>query len=102
MAVALKLPETEEGISYGTSGVKRQKKLMFRLKEDGRSVAVKLDWLSHDRLLAAHPAVLFKTPQYEGSPAFLVRLELLSLELATELIDLSWKDAPISTITLRG
>lgn len=92
--IALDLPDTEEGMSYGTPGVKRKKRFMFRLKEDGESVAVKLDWENHDRLMLENPGIIFKTPHYEGYPAFLVQLDPLSRELAEKIIGASWADAP--------
>ena len=92
--LALGLPDTEEGTSYGTPGVKRKKRFMFRLKEDGESIAIKLDWPTHDRLLAEHPDLYFKTPHYEGYPAFLARFELMNEAQAKELLTASWEDAP--------
>lgn len=98
VALALSLPETvEESDRRGTSVV-RESRWMFSLKslkKEGETVVLKLGWDDHDRLIEAHPDVLFKTPHYEGYPAFLVRLEALSPELARELVGVSWNDAPL-------
>ncbi len=88
------LPDVSEAMAWGTPGLKRKGKFMLRLKEDGESVAVKLDWEMHDRLLAESPEIYFKTPHYEGYPALLARFELLDEEAARTLLKASWKDAP--------
>jgi hypothetical protein len=97
--IALSLTETEEGMSWGTPGVKRNKRFMFRLREDGETIAIKLDWDTHDRLLAESPHLYFKTPHYEGHPAFLARFELMSEEDAEALIRASWEDAPFPSVS---
>ncbi len=99
--LALALPDVVEEPYYGGPSVKRGKRWMFSLKDEGASVAIKLDWEDHDRLLKAHPSVIYKTPHYEGYPAFLVRLDTLTLELARELVELSWEDAPKKARTIR-
>ena len=93
-------PGVEETIAWGTPALKRQKRFMLRLKEDGESIAVKLDWENHDRLLKDQPDVVFKTDHYQGHPAFLVRLANLSASLAEEIVELSWLDAPNPAKTL--
>lgn len=93
-ALGLAMPNTEEGLSYGTPAIKRKKRMMFRLNEDGDTVALKLAWDEHDRFLIEHPSVIFKTPHYEGYPVLLVRLSGLDLELARTLIRSSWENAP--------
>jgi hypothetical protein len=88
-------PDVIDTMTWGTPGLKRKKRFMLRLKEDGESIAVRLDWETHDRLLVSHPVVLFKTPHYDGYPAVLARLDMLTPALAQELIDASWEFAPI-------
>lgn len=94
VTLALALPDAEESTSYGTPSVKRKGKFMFRLKEDGTAIAVKLAWDVHDRLLQEFPAVFFKTPHYDGYPALLARLDALTPEVASQLVTASWEDAP--------
>jgi len=98
--IGLELPDVVDGLIWGTPGLKRKKRFMLRLKEDGESLAVKLDWDNHDRLLAAYPNVFFKTSHYEGYPALLVRLDVLDPDLAREIVQLSWQDAPNKAISL--
>ena len=92
--VGLELPEVEDTMSYRTPALKRKGRFMLRLKEDGATIAVKLDWETHDRLLAESPNVYFKTPHYDGYPALLARLELLDEAEARAMVSASWKDAP--------
>ena len=89
------MPDVVDTITWGTTGLKRKKRFMLRLKEDGESIAVRLDWTNHDRLLALHPDIIYKTPHYDGYPAVLAHLDILTLALAEELVNASWEFAPI-------
>ncbi len=79
---------------YGDPAVKRSGRFMFAPKKDGETLALKLDWGTHDRLLERHPEVFYTTPHYDGWPGFLVRLNKLSKKLAKEVVFASWEDAP--------
>jgi hypothetical protein len=92
--IGLELPEVEDTFAWRTPALKRNGRYMLRLKEDGETIAVKLSWDSHDRMLSERPDLYFKTPHYEGYPALLARLEDLSLEEAGRLVQRSWEDAP--------
>ncbi len=92
--LALSLPDTEEALMYGDPAIKRAGRFMFAPKKDGETVAAKLDWDTHDRLLEKHPSVFYKTPHYDGWPGFLVRLNKLTKTLATEVVQASWENAP--------
>ena len=93
--IGLAKPDVIDTMAWGTPALKRKKRFMLRLGNDGEHIVVRLDWASHDRLLAEHPEVLYKTPHYDGYPAVLVRLDLLSPLLARELLDASWEFAPV-------
>lgn len=92
--IALALPEVEEGLSWGVPSLKRNGRFMLRPREDGETIAVKLDWETHDRLLEEFPETYFKTPHYEGYPALLARLERLTEAEAKSLVETSWQNAP--------
>ncbi len=94
IALALELPEVEESTSYGDPAIKRKGRLMFAFKDKGDTLAIKLDWETHDRLLSELPEIFYKTPHYDGWPWLLVRLELLGPELARDIVTASWEDAP--------
>ena len=53
--IGLSFPDVEESLSYGTPCLKRKKGLMIRLKEDGETSVVKLDWGNRNRLLLESP-----------------------------------------------
>ena len=66
---------------------------MFWLKK-WELLCVKVDWVNHDRLLDEHPDVIYKTPHFHTYPAIHARLDMLTPELAKELIQICWDDAP--------
>lgn len=94
VTIALELPDTEEALMYGDPAIKRAGRFMFAPKKDGETIAVKLDWDTHDSLLDKYPDVFYKTPHYDGWPGFLVRLDKLSKKLAKEVVRASWENAP--------
>ncbi len=90
--IALEMPDTKESISRDNLGVNREGKGMFWLKK-GELLCVKVDWENHDRLLEEYPGVIYKTPHFDSYPAVHANLDLLSTELARELIRICWDDA---------
>ncbi len=90
--VALKLPGTSESVSKQGPSVNRDGKSMFWLKK-WELLCVKVDWENHDRLLEERPGVIYKTPHFDSYPAVHANLDLLSTELASELIRICWDDA---------
>lgn len=93
VALGLALPDVREAMSYGTPSLKRNGRFMLRLKEDGEDLAVKLDWPTHDQLLADSPDVFYKTLHYEGHSALLARLALLKPAAAKALVKAAWEVA---------
>lgn len=92
--MALELPDVEESLAYGGPCLKRKGRMMLAPKEDGETIAVKVDWETHDRLLEERPDIFYKTPHYETWPWFLVRFGLLSEAEVRDLLQTSWEDAP--------
>lgn len=97
--IGLGFADVMDTMAWGTPALKRKKAFMIRLKEDGESIVVRLDWPNHDRLLASRPDVFFKTDHYAGYNALLVRLDILDEALAREVIELSWIEAPNNQVT---
>ena len=93
VALAVELPEVEEASDKNGSGVTRDGRSMFWLKK-WELLCIKMAWDVHDEMLEQYPEVLYKTPHFDGYPALHANLNLLSKELAMELIQLSWDDAP--------
>lgn len=90
-AAALRLPGVEEGASYATPAVFVRKKLIARLKEDGETVAVRIDFLARDLLLEADPDAFYLTDHYRAYPWILMRLEAVRNTVALRLLDQAWR-----------
>lgn len=97
--LALKLPGVTEGTSYGTPALHVRKKFLARLKEDGESVAIKIDFADRDVLLELDPAAFYLTDHYRPYPAMLVRLKEVRLDLLPRLLEQAWRlQAPKSLV----
>lgn len=92
-ASALALPGVEEGTSYSTPALRVRKTLLARLREDGESVAVRVDPLDRDVLLAADPRAFFVTDHYLAYPWVLVRLAEVPHPAVIELLQQAWRRA---------
>jgi hypothetical protein len=84
--LALKLPDVEEGTSYGTPALKVRGKLMARLKEDGQTLVLLTTFADRTRLLAADPNVFYLTDHYANYPMMLIRLPHIDRALLAELL----------------
>ena len=97
--LALELPGVTEGTSYGTPALHVRKKFLARLKEDGESVAIKIDFTDRDVLLELDPAAFYLTDHYRPYPAMLVRLKQVRLDLLPRLLEQAWRlQAPKSLV----
>jgi hypothetical protein len=97
--LATKLPGVEQGTSYGTPALHVRKKFLARLKEDGESVAIKIDFSDRDVLLELDPAAFYLTDHYRPYPAMLVRLRQVRLDLLGQLLEQAWRlQAPESLL----
>jgi len=92
---ALALPEVEEGTSYGTPAFKVKKKMIVRLREDGETLVVRIDFLKRDILMNAEPETFYITEHYRDYPAILVRLSSVRREVLRDLLEQAWRlEAP--------
>jgi hypothetical protein len=89
--LALALPEVEEGTSYGTPAFKVRGKLLARLKEDGETLVVKIDFDTQEILMQADPETFFLTDHYVGWPTILVRLARVDRDDLAKLLEDSWR-----------
>ena len=97
--LATKLPGVEQGTSYGTPALHVRKKFLARLKEDGESVAIKIDFSDRDVLLELDPAAFYLTDHYRPYPAMLVRLRQVRVDLLEQLLEQAWRlQAPKSLL----
>lgn len=90
---ALSLPAVEEGTSYGTVAFRVKKKYMFRLREDGETLALRVPFDARDMLMESRPEVFFITDHYRGYPAVLLRLATASRKELEGVVRMSWKFA---------
>jgi hypothetical protein len=89
-AIALALPEVEEGTSFGTPAFKVRKELLARLREEDVLV-VRIDLADKDFLIRTKPEIYFSTPHYDGYPAVLVKLGAAKPHELQQLLTASWR-----------
>ena len=97
--LATKLPGVTRGTSYGTPALHVRKKFLARLKEDGESVAIKIDFADRDVLLELDPAAFYLTDHYRPYPAMLIRLKEVPRDMLQPILDQAWRlQAPKSLL----
>jgi len=77
-----------------------RKKFLARLKEDGDSVAIKVDFADRDVLLEAEPKAFYLTDHYRPYPAVLMRLSQVAPAMAMELLEQAWRRAAPKRLAL--
>jgi hypothetical protein len=85
------LPGVIESTSYGTPALKVGGKLLVRLKEDGETLVLRMDFVNRDLLLRAEPDLFFLTDHYLNYPSVLLRLTRVSRPRLKELLEDSWR-----------
>lgn len=91
-AIAARLPGCEESTSYGTPSLKVRGKFMCRMRTDPDALVVRcVDVADADALKLGQPDVFFSTPHYDGWPGVLVRLDAVSLDQLSELVEDAWR-----------
>jgi hypothetical protein len=88
---AVGLPEVVESTSYRTPSLKVRGKFFTRLKEDGKTLVVLVDFDSRDSMLRLQPEVFYLTDHYRDYPAVLVRLAAIRRPQLRELLADSWR-----------
>jgi hypothetical protein len=89
--LALALPGVEEGTSYGTPAFKVKKKLLARLREDGETLAIMIEFGDREFRLQTNPDVFYVTDHYAGYPMILVRLAKVDPDDLRELVRGAWR-----------
>lgn len=89
--IARGLPGVEEGTSYGTPALKVRGKLLARLREDGRTLVLKCDFIQREMLVQAAPEVFFVTDHYRDYPLVLVDLPKISRKALPGLLEDAWR-----------
>lgn len=80
-----------ESTSYGTPALKVDGKLLARLKEDGETLVLRMDFVNRDLLLRAEPELFFLTDHYLNYPAILLRLTRVTPARVAELLEDAWR-----------
>lgn len=80
-----------ESTSYGTPALKVDGKLLARLKEDGETLVLRMDFVNRDLLLRAEPDLFFLTDHYLNYPSILLRLTRVTPTRLAELLEDAWR-----------
>jgi hypothetical protein len=89
--LARALPGVIESTSYGTSALKVDGKLLARLKEDGETLVLRMDFVNRDLLLRAETDLFFLTDHYLNYPSILLRLKEVTRKRMAELLEDAWR-----------
>ena len=90
IALAMDLPNIEEGSWYGTPGIKIDGQGILRMK-DADSIAILCPLELKEMLMAAAPDVYFETDHYKGYDGFLVRLSAASDDDIRQRIETAYR-----------
>lgn len=89
--ILLALPGVEEGTSYGTPGFRVRKKFLARLREDGETIAVRVDYDERDFRMQGDPEAFFITEHYRRHPAVLVRMSAVQPDDLRNFLVHAWR-----------
>ncbi|MBK8465031.1 MAG: MmcQ/YjbR family DNA-binding protein [Chloracidobacterium sp.] len=87
--IALSFPEVEEGIAYGSPIFKIKGKMIARLREDGKSIVVKVDKMMRSSLLDGAPDIYFIEDHYLDHPLILIHLDKISIDDLRSLVEMA-------------
>ncbi|MEO6877556.1 MAG: hypothetical protein ABI205_03680 [Gemmatimonadaceae bacterium] len=90
-AIAKKLPDVEEGTTYGYPAFKVGGKpfALFPKKKEVEpgTLGVRMSILEREHRIAAQPRLFYVTPHYQDYPSILARVELMSDSALRELLE---------------
>jgi len=89
--IAHGLPGAVEGTSYGTPAFRVGNKRFIRLKEDGESLVVKIDFDQRTMRMRADPETFYITDHYLNYPWLLVRLATVAQDDLRDLLREAWR-----------
>ena len=89
--IAARFPGVQEGTSYGTPALKVRGKLLARLREDGRTLVLKCDFVQREMLMQAAPDAFFLTDHYRDYPLVLIDLPKVSRKALPGLLEGAWR-----------
>jgi hypothetical protein len=89
--IALSFPGVEEGTSYGTLAFRVSKKFICRMKEDGESIAIRMEFGEREILVEGEPETFYFTEHYRNYPMVLVRLPKVHPEELQRIFGNAWR-----------
>ena len=89
--LARELPNVEESTSYGTPALKVKKKLMVRLKEDGKTIVLLVGFDQRDILMQIDPETFFITDHYRGYPSVLAKLPRMGKRQLRDVMKMAYQ-----------
>ena len=86
--IAASIPGLDASTSYGTLAFKVKKKLVARVREDGDTLVIAMDFVNRDLLMKAKPKVFHLKEHYLNYPYVLIALDQITpASLKEHLID---------------
>ncbi len=89
--IALSFAGVEEGTSYGTLAYRVSKKFLCRMKEDGESLAIRMDYVEREMLIEGEPATFYITDHYRNYPMVLIHLSKVHPEELKRIFSNAWR-----------
>jgi hypothetical protein len=101
--LALALPNAEEKPSYNDTAAFRAGggRLFAREREDGESIALRVDLGEREMLLASEPEVFYITDHYRDHPWVVVRLAAIEPDELQELLIDAWRSVAPKRLVAR-
>jgi hypothetical protein len=90
-ALAGALPEVSERLCYGTPTLFVRRVVLARLREDGRTLAIKCELDEREFLLETRPEIFFITDHYISSRMVLVNLDRVGRAELGGLLERAWE-----------
>ena len=89
--IALSFPGVEEGASYGTLAYRVGKKFICRMKEDGESLAIRMEFGEREILVEGEPETFYFTEHYRNYPMVLIRLPQVHPDELKRIFGNAWR-----------
>jgi hypothetical protein len=89
--MALALPQTVEGRSYGKPSFLSFGKFLTRLRAEDNSLVLHCTFDEREMLMEAEPATFHLTPHYKDYPSVLARLELVDPGTVQSFLERRWR-----------
>ena len=89
--IALGFPGVEEGTSYGTLAFRVSGKFICRMKEDGESIAIRMEFGEREILVEGEPETFYFTEHYRNYPMVLVRLPKVHPDELKRIFGNAWR-----------